>query len=103
MTESLSENVSVILSTYCQPEQLRMVLLALLRQTVVPSEVIVADDGSPKDTLESLSAIAPELPFRLLHVRQPDEGFRAARSRNNAIHLASGDIIAPSSFLRVAS
>jgi len=71
-----------------------MVLLAIRRQTVLPAEVLVADDGSSGETREALSAIARSLPFRLVHVRQPHEDFRLARSRNNAIHNSGGDLIA---------
>jgi len=68
--------------------------MALARQSVRPDEVIVADDGSESETARELVSLSREIPFRLLHVRQPDEGFRAARSRNNAIHLASGNVVA---------
>jgi hypothetical protein len=70
-----------------------MVLIALRRQTVLPAEVLVADDGSPESTREALMEISKELPFRLVHVHQPHLDFRLARSRNNAIHRASGQFI----------
>jgi glycosyltransferase involved in cell wall biosynthesis len=90
----INSGTSVIVSTYNEPECLCMVLTALKRQTVLPAEVLVADDGSPASTLDALSKIAGELPFRLVHVRQPHAGFRLARSRNNAIHQAKGQFIA---------
>lgn len=70
-----------------------MVLIALRRQTVLPAEVLVADDGSPDSTRAALAGIARELPFRLVHVRQPHAEFRLARSRNNAISRATGRFI----------
>jgi len=79
--------LSVVVTTYRQPVTLGWVLMALARQNRTPAHVIVADDGSPDETLASLRAAAPRLPFALTHVWQPNEGFRAARSRNNAIAL----------------
>lgn len=87
-------SVSVIVTTYNAPETLRLVLLGLLRQTVLPAEVLVADDGSGRATGDMLERLAPEMPFPLVHVWQPHEGFRAARSRNNAIARARGDVLA---------
>jgi glycosyltransferase involved in cell wall biosynthesis len=94
MNPKPADQVSVIVSTYCGHLQLRLVLLALGRQTLVPGEVLVADDGSGDETRKMLTALAPGMPFRLVHVWQPDENFRLARNRNNAIHHARGDILA---------
>jgi glycosyltransferase involved in cell wall biosynthesis len=85
---------SVIVTTYRQPDTLLLVLTALARQTVQPAEVLVADDGSDERTLRALQSAAAGLPFGLVHVWQPDEGFRAARSRNNAISVARGETLA---------
>jgi GT2 family glycosyltransferase len=83
-------SVSIILSTYESPDTLRLVLLALARQTALPDEVLVADDGSSAATREMLQSAAAALPFPLAHVWQPHEGFRLARSRNNAMFRAKG-------------
>ncbi|MEI6970391.1 MAG: glycosyltransferase [bacterium] len=77
---------SVIVSTHNAPQCLCMVLMALRRQTVLPAEVLVADDGSDCTTLHALARTAPSLPFKLVHIHQPHSDFRLARARNNAIH-----------------
>ena len=89
-----TETVSVVVTTYNAPGTLRLVLLALARQTRLPDEVVVADDGSWEETGDALKEMAGCLPFAMLRVWQPDEGFRAARSRNNAVHRASGKFLA---------
>jgi len=89
-----ADSTSVIVTTYNSPDTLRLVLLALALQTSRPDEVIVADDGSWDETGDALKDLAASLPFALSRVWQPDEGFRAARSRNNAVHRASGEILA---------
>ncbi len=86
--------VSVVVTTFESPRTLRLVLLGLARQTIPPLEVLAADDGSSSETEAMLRRTAPELNFPLSRVWQPNEGFRAARSRNNAIARARGGILA---------
>lgn len=93
-TEPASRRASVVVTTCNAPDTLALVLLALARQETLPSEVIVADDGSDARTGECLETLASECAFRLVHVHQPDLGFRAARSRNNAIHVAREKFVA---------
>lgn len=87
--------ISVVITTYRDPGSLQLVLRALQMQTRLPDEVLVADDGSPpEETLTVLRAMTATLPFEILHIWQPDLGFRAARSRNNAIFQARGRFLA---------
>lgn len=85
---------SVIVTTFDDPWSLSCVLRAIACQSLVPCEVVVADDGSAQATSEALDAIAAELPFLLVHVRQPHDGFRAARSRNNGVWAATSPNLA---------
>ena len=41
---------SLIISTYNWPEALRLCLLSVMEQSVLPDEVIIADDGSTGQT-----------------------------------------------------
>jgi glycosyltransferase involved in cell wall biosynthesis len=84
-------SISVIITTYNRPDALKQVLLGLAGQTRLPDEAIVADDGSGPATRQTIGAIASALPYRLVHVWQPDEGFRAAAIRNKAIAASMGD------------
>ena len=87
------DTVSVLVTTYNWPEALEKVLLALAGQTVLPHEVIVADDGSGEQTRARIASIAQWYPVALRHSWQPDLGFRAALSRNRAIAPATGDYV----------
>ncbi len=89
----IRSDVSVIVSAFEGFSALPLVLLGLARQTVLPAEVLIADDGSNPSLVETVKAISKSLPFPVTHVWQPSEGFRASRSRNNAIHLAAGNIL----------
>lgn len=83
--------VSVIVTTYNRPDALMRVLQSLAAQTHLPDEVIVADDGSTPTTKEIITHYAA--PYVLQHVWQQDEGFRAAKIRNKAVALASGQYL----------
>ena len=89
-----SPRISVVVTTFDAPDMLHLTLLALGRQALPPAEVLVADDGSGPATAAALVALAGRLPFPLVHVWQPHAGFRAARSRNNAIFRAREEWIA---------
>lgn len=93
MHGAVREDVNVIVSAFEGRGTLPLVLLGLARQTVLPAEVWVADDGSQPPLSEAIAPIIESLPFGVTHVWQPNEGFRASRSRNNAIHAAGADIL----------
>lgn len=86
-------NASIIVTTYNRPDALAMVLRAFASQTVRNFEVIIADDGSQLATTQLIAEIQPELNYPLLHVWQPDEGFRAAMIRNKAVAVARADYL----------
>lgn len=88
--------ISVIVTTYNSPVFLEMALRSLARQRLdgrIAYEIVVADDGSGEETRALIARLRPEMPCPLLHVWQPDTGFRVAESRNNALRHASGDYI----------
>lgn len=85
--------LSVIVITYNWPEALRAVLRGLARQSVLPHEVIVTDDGSGPATREMLREMARDYPTRLVHLWQSDDGARMSRARNRGIAAATGDYI----------
>jgi glycosyltransferase involved in cell wall biosynthesis len=85
--------VSVIVITYNWPPALNLVLRALARQSVLPDEVIVSDDGSRDETRALLTATARDFPTRLVHLWQPDDGARMSRARNRGIAAARGNYL----------
>ena len=85
--------VSVIVTTYSWPDALLLTLSALARQSHIPDEVIVADDGSGTETRRTLEHVARTFPTPLRHYWQEDAGFRVARCRNAAIASATGNYI----------
>jgi glycosyltransferase involved in cell wall biosynthesis len=85
--------ISLVITTYNWKEALGTVLRSAFRQTELPREIIVADDGSREDTRALIEKLAQESPVPLLHSWQEDLGFRAAESRNKAMSLASGEYV----------
>jgi GT2 family glycosyltransferase len=79
--------VSVVIVHYNQPLQLQRTLLGLAHQTLLPLDVVIADDGS-----SVLPTLRPsETPTRV--VSQADRGFRAAAARNLGVGHTTGDIL----------
>ncbi|AEF53828.1 glycosyltransferase family 2 protein [Marinomonas posidonica] len=85
--------VSLIVTTYNWKEALSVTLESVKRQSVLPFEVIVADDGSREDTEILIQELQEKYPVPLLHSWQEDIGFRLAASRNKAIAKSSGDYL----------
>lgn len=91
--ESDDISVSVIVSTYNRPDALAVCLRSIFRQTRLPLEIIIGDDGSRPDTAETIKELAEESPVPVRHVWQPDEGFRLGASRNKSVAAATGQYI----------
>lgn len=85
--------LSLIIATYNSPVALKTCFEGLLRQTVYPYEVLVADDGSTDATAAVVEEFSRRAPFPVKHVWHPDEGFRLGAIRNKAIAAATGDYI----------
>jgi glycosyltransferase involved in cell wall biosynthesis len=85
--------ITVAIITYNWPGALERVLESLARQTRLPDEVIVTDDGSTGETRQVIERVASTFPVRLVHLWQPDDGARMSRARNRAIAAATGDYV----------
>lgn len=83
------DSCSLIIATYNWPQALELCLETVLRQTVLPQEVIIADDGSKEETVELVKEYQKTFPVPLIHIWHPDEGFRLAAIRNKGIAAAS--------------
>jgi glycosyltransferase involved in cell wall biosynthesis len=68
-------------------------LQSVLRQQVLPTEIVIADDGSDEKTKQVIDRIRVYSPVPIIHVWQPDEGFRLASIRNKAIAKTTGEYI----------
>ena len=85
--------VSLIITTYNWPESLNLVLMSIENQTIMPQEVIIADDGSTVETQEIIGKFQKDSELNIIHSWQEDNGFRVAKSRNKAIAKSCGNYI----------
>lgn len=85
--------LSVIITTYNSPEWLRKVLIGYDMQSFKDFEVIIADDGSGKETEALIHQCRQELSFPIKHVWHEDNGFRKCTILNKAILEASADYL----------
>lgn len=86
---------SVIVATYNRPLYLRLCLLSLAASSVRPDEVLVADDGSTFETVDTIREMQTSLKevFPILHVRQERKGIRKQIVVNEAVRQSSGDYL----------
>ncbi len=84
---------SLIISTYNWPEALNLCLQSVLKQSILPSEIIIADDGSKENTWLLIDNFRPQFTIPLIHVWQEDKGFRLSKIRNKAIAKSNYDYI----------
>lgn len=107
-TEKYMTKATLILSTYNRPDALTLCLESIKRQSVLPEEVIIGDDGSREDTRQVIESFQKNFPVPLIHVWQEDKGFRLAKARNKCLAIAKyeyiiqidGDLILHRDFVR---
>ena len=85
--------LTLIVTTYNWPESLLLVMESIKKQTILPDELIIADDGSGEKTRDLINDFKKDSGLNIIHSWQDDVGFRVARSRNKAIFKSSGDYI----------
>jgi len=85
--------LTVIVTTYNRPDALAAVLDGCLAQTDRNFELIVADDGSTRETADVVHGFTSRASFALRHVWQEDLGFRAATIRNRALAATDAQYI----------
>lgn len=89
----MTVSTSLIITTYNRADALSAVLRTAIEQSVLPDEVIVADDGSNNQTKEVVTQYQAHYPVPLKYIWRPDDGFRLAECRNRALAVAQGEYI----------
>ena len=84
---------SLVTPTYNWPEALELLLLSVRDQTILPNEVIIADDGSGKGTKQLIANFQKKFPVPLIHIWHEDIKNRKPKIMNQAIAVAKYDYI----------
>ena len=85
--------ISSVIATYNWPEALELVLLSILKQSVFPNEILIADDRSTKETKILIERYSNKFISGIKHIWQKDEGFQKTSILNKSITKANGDYI----------
>ena len=86
-------NCSLIICTYNWPEALSLVLSSVATQSILPNEIIVADDGSSVSTTRVIEEFSNKISIPIIHSWQEDAGCRIPHSRNRAIAKSNFEYI----------
>ncbi|MGJ1447130.1 glycosyltransferase family 2 protein [Sphingobacterium spiritivorum] len=100
--------ISLLISTYNWPEALHLCLESILLQTILPDEIVIADDGSREETREEIEKFRLRTNISIQHIWHEDNGFQLSQIRNKAISQVSnpyiiqidGDVILHSCFIQ---
>lgn len=84
---------SLLIATYNWPEALKLCLLSVLDQSVLPGEIVICDDGSRKETAELIDSFRDKFSIPINHVWHADEGFQLAKIRNRGFAAAKGEYL----------
>jgi glycosyltransferase involved in cell wall biosynthesis len=85
--------ISVILSTYNQPQWLEKALWGYSVQSHRDFELIIADDGSGEATRQVIHRMRGEADLAIKHVWHEDRGFRKCTILNRAIEQSVADYL----------
>ena len=84
---------SLVTPTYNWPEALELLLLSILNQTILPNEVIIADDGSREETKLLIEKFQRIFPIPLIHIWHEDNKNQKPAIMNKAIAASKCDYI----------
>lgn len=85
--------ISVIISTYNQPEWLEKVLWSYEYQNFRKFEVLIADDGSDDRTKALIDKIRNQVSYPIQHIWHEDNGFQKTIILNKATVVSKGDYL----------
>ena len=91
--KKMNIRVSLIVSTYNNIRLLGACLRSVARQSVLPYEVLIADDGSGPETRAVVETFRQQIRILVRYIWQEDRGFRLSVIRNRAIAASAGNYI----------
>jgi glycosyltransferase involved in cell wall biosynthesis len=90
---SPSLKLSLLISTFNQPQALAKALAGVRLQTQRPREILISDDGSDELTRSLVQDFSKTSPVPVKHVWHPHDGFRKTVILNKTVVAASGNYL----------
>ena len=84
---------ALLISTYNWPDSLNLVFKSLASQTILPDEILIADDGSKQETKQLILDFQKKITIPILHFWQEDIGFRKSKILNKAVAGTTAEYI----------
>jgi len=88
----LYRSSAIIISVYKDTEALGLILDSLLNQTLAPDQIIISEDGDSEEMRQFIKTQINRFP-NLLHLTQPDSGWRKNRALNRAIAASEAEYL----------
>ncbi len=85
--------ISLIIAVYKRPDALEKIFVSLLNQTYKTFEIIIADDGSPKEIADLIETWQGRFSHPIRHVWHEDIGFRKTIIINRAVCESLGEYL----------
>jgi len=89
----MPDSIAVIISTYNNPDFLRLVLDGYAKQSDTNFSIYIADDGSTEETRALIAHAAKNFPVPIQHIWHEDQGFRKARVHNLTLQQVKEDYV----------
>lgn len=84
---------ALLISTYNWPEALNLIFKSLEIQSVQPSEILIANDGSKEETTRLIEDFEKTSNLKFKHVWHEDTGFRKSAILNKTVAQSTSDYI----------
>lgn len=88
-----TSSCSLIVYTYNWPEALETTLISVFKQSIIPKEIVICDDGSGEATRRVVEKLSAMSPVPLLHVWHPEQGCSKAVVINKGVAASTGEYI----------
>ncbi|MBN21785.1 MAG: hypothetical protein CL678_10925 [Bdellovibrionaceae bacterium] len=88
-----SSKATLIISIYQMRSNVELTCAALKRQTTRDFEVIFCDDGSTDGSKEYIEEFKKNIDLNVMHIWQPNKGFRKSMLLNECIRRSCGEIL----------
>lgn len=88
-----TNSFALLVSTYNSAKTLELILWSLTKQSVLPDEILIADDGSSDATADVIRKFKPLLKTTIIHQWHEDNGFRKSAIINKTVAKSSADYV----------